>query len=141
MTNNFPWVHAFLAALPGVESDFKPEWGWTRYKVGGKMFAAVCKNGRGEDYLLTLKADPVEAGLARAAFWRVCPGYYCTKHCWNSVYLCDSGADWAEVTARIRDAASEATGELPEALLREMCVRAHALMAKTLPKRLRDALL
>ena len=75
MTNCFPWVHAFLASLPGVESDFKPEWGWTRYKVGGKMFAAVCKNERGEDFLLTLKADPVEAELARAAFWRVFPGY------------------------------------------------------------------
>ena len=133
MTNRFPWVHALLASLPGVESDFKPEWGWTRYKVGGKMFAAVCKNERGEDFLLTLKADPVEAELARAAFWRVFPGYYCTKHCWNSVYLGDPGADWAEVTA--------ATGEVPEGLLREMCVSAHALMAKTLPKRLRDALL
>ena len=30
MTNRFPWVHALLASLPGVESDFKPEWGWTR---------------------------------------------------------------------------------------------------------------
>ena len=66
------------------------------------MFAAVCQNERGEDYLLTLKADPVEAELQRAAFWRVFPGYYCTKHCWNSVYLGDPGADWEEVTSRIR---------------------------------------
>ena len=89
MTNRFPWLHGFLAALPGAESDFKAEWGWTRYKVGGRMFAAVCQNERGEDFLLTLKADPVEAQLQRASFWRVFPGYYCTKHCWNSVYLCD----------------------------------------------------
>ena len=88
------WLHGFLAALPGAESDFKPEWGWTRYKVGGRMFAAVCQNERGEDFLLNLKADPVEAQLQRASFWRVFPGYYCTKHCWNSVYLCDPGADW-----------------------------------------------
>ena len=45
------------------------------------------------------------------------------------------------MTAAIRDADSDATGEVPEGLLREMCVRAHALMAKTLPRRLRDALL
>ena len=102
MTNRFLWLHGFLAALPGAESDFKAEWGWTRYKVGGRMFAAVCQNERGEDFLLTLKADPVEAQLQRASFWRVFPGYYCTKHCWNSVYLCDPGADWEEVTSRIR---------------------------------------
>ena len=137
MTNRFLWLHGFLAALPGVESDFKAEWGWTRYKVGGRMFAAVCQNERGEDYLLTLKADPVEAELQRAAFWRVFPGYYCTKHCWNSVYLGDPGADWEEVTSRIRDAASDAEGELPEALLRDMCSRAHALTVAKLPRRLR----
>ena len=137
MTNRFLWLHGFLAALPGAESDFKAEWGWTRYKVGGRMFAAVCQNERGEDFLLNLKADPVEAQLQRASFWRVFPGYYCTKHCWNSVYLCDPGADWAEVTSRIRDAASSAEGELPEALLRDMCRQAYALTVAKLPKRLR----
>ena len=75
MTNRFLWLHGFLAALPGVESDFKAEWGWTRYRVGGRMFAAVCQNERGEDFLLNLKADPVEAQLQRASFWRVFPGY------------------------------------------------------------------
>ena len=101
------------------------------------MFAAVCQNERGEDFLLNLKADPVEAQLQRASFWRVFPGYYCTKHCWNSVYLCDPGADWAEVAARIRDAKSDAEGELPEALLRDMCRQAYALTVAKLPKRLR----
>ena len=62
------------------------------------------------------------------------------KHCWNSVYLGDPGADWEEVTSRIRDAASDAEGELPEALLRDMCSRAHALTVAKLPKRLRPAM-
>ena len=33
-------VDAYLHAKPGAEKDFKAEWEWWRYLVGGKMFAA-----------------------------------------------------------------------------------------------------
>lgn len=33
-------VDAYLRAKPSAEKDFKAEWEWWRYLVGGKMFAA-----------------------------------------------------------------------------------------------------
>ena len=29
--NNYPWLEAFLLALPGVTRDYKPEWGFMNY--------------------------------------------------------------------------------------------------------------
>lgn len=140
MKNNFPWIQSFFEAMPGVTSDFKPEWGWTRFKLGGKMFAALLKDGEGEDFALTIKADPVEAELARATFWRVFPGYYCDKRCYNSIYLGDPGPDWEKVCAAIKDAASDAGAELPEALLKDMCRRSYALARAALPRKVAAAL-
>ena len=57
-------VDAYLCAKPGAEKDFKAEWEWWRYLVGGKMFAAEFTVGpeHKEPYkgrrLLTLKCDP-----------------------------------------------------------------------------------
>lgn len=56
-------VDAYLRAKPGAEKDFKAEWEWWRYLVGGKMFAAEFTVGpeHKEPYkgrhLLTLKCD------------------------------------------------------------------------------------
>ena len=42
----YEWLDAYLLSLPGAEKDYKIEWGWMRYQVRGKLFAAVCAPGR-----------------------------------------------------------------------------------------------
>ena len=37
----YPELDTLLLANPGAVRDYKPEWGWDRYMVGGKMFAAL----------------------------------------------------------------------------------------------------
>ena len=38
---NYPWVDDYLLQKKAVQKDFKEEWGWYRYQIGEKMFAAV----------------------------------------------------------------------------------------------------
>ena len=38
---NYPWLDTFLKSMPGSSSDFKEEWGWNRYLLADKMFAAI----------------------------------------------------------------------------------------------------
>ena len=35
------WLEQYLLAFPGAEHDYKVEWGWDRYMVRGKLFAAT----------------------------------------------------------------------------------------------------
>ena len=34
-----------LSRMPGAVRDYKEEWSWHRWQVGGKMFAAICTPG------------------------------------------------------------------------------------------------
>lgn len=87
-------VDAYLRAKPGAEKDFKAEWGWWRYLVGGKMFAAEFMVGpehkelyKGR-HLLTLKCDPAWAEALRAELPdAVYPGFYMDKRNWISIDL------------------------------------------------------
>ena len=60
----YEWLDEYLLEKPGVEKDYKLEWGWHRYMVRGKLFAAVCapkgmKDERYNDHdLVNLKCDP-----------------------------------------------------------------------------------
>ena len=51
---HYPWLYEELAAKPAATQDFKEEWQWTRFQIGGKLFAAICKDETGKDSLLTL---------------------------------------------------------------------------------------
>ena len=42
----YEWLDQYLLDKPGAEKDFKIEWGWHRYMVRGKLFAAVCSPDR-----------------------------------------------------------------------------------------------
>ena len=81
----YEWLDSFLLSLPGVEKDFKAEWGWFRYMIRGKLFAAVCspkgmKDPAYNDHdLVNLKCDPKRAELLRAAYPEILPGFYCDK--------------------------------------------------------------
>ena len=100
--------------------DYKLEWEWWRYQVGGKLFAATCQPGpehKGYDCreLLTLKCDPLRAELLRAEFPDIIPGFYCDKRHWISVFL---------------------DGEVPEDVLKDLCDSSYQLVFEKLTKKL-----
>ena len=115
----YEWLEDYLLSLPGVEKDFKLEWGWDRYMIRGKLFAAVCapmgmKDERYNGHtLVNLKCDPRLAELYRGEYPEVLPGFYCDKRNWNAVLL---------------------DGDLPDELLREMCRSSYDLVLSKLPK-------
>ena len=49
------------------------------------MFAAVCKDEKGNDTLITVKLDPAEGDFLRQQYQDIIPGYYMNKVHWNSV--------------------------------------------------------
>ncbi|MDO4546727.1 MAG: MmcQ/YjbR family DNA-binding protein [Clostridia bacterium] len=117
--NKYDWLVEYLLAKPGATTDFKVEWGWQRYQVGGKMFAATCRpDPKHEAYacreLLTLKCDPELARLLRAEYPDIVPGFYMDKRNWNSVFL---------------------DGDVPDDIMRDMCDRAYDLVFGKLIKR------
>lgn len=122
--DHYPWLDAFLLAMPGAEKEYKAEWAWMRYLVCGKQFAAVCQPDvkyephRGRKMVL-LKCEPGLSELFRAQYPDVVPGFYSDKRCWNSVYL---------------------DGAVPEAVLKGMCEQSYALVVKKLKKAEREGL-
>ena len=67
------WLDAYLLGMPGATTDYKVEWEWQRYQVGGKMFAATMQPGpQYHEYagrrLVSLKCDPAWAEQLRAEF-------------------------------------------------------------------------
>lgn len=81
----YPWIDDYLLAKKGVVKDLQADWNWIRYKIGDKMFAAVCLDREDKPYYITLKLDPDEGEFWRAQYADVIPGYYCDKRHWNSV--------------------------------------------------------
>ena len=115
----YDWLDAELCIWPGVTKDFKAEWNWTRYMVGGKLFCALCHDDAGRDVYITVKLEPLRGEFLRGQFADVIPGYYMNKTHWNSV---------------------RAQGELPEDILRGMLEESYRLVAAGLPKAQRAAL-
>ena len=77
--NRYPWLDAYLLAKPGAEKDYKAEWAWLRYRVAGRLFAAVCCPGAqygvyaGREMVI-LKCEPALAELFRMQYADVLPG-------------------------------------------------------------------
>ena len=114
----YEWLDEYLLSLPGAEKDYKPEWGWFRYMVQGKLFAAVCSPGPehktyGGHDLVNLKCDPQRSEQLRAEYPDILPGFYSDKRTWIACFL---------------------DGALPDALLRELCGASHRLVVEKLPK-------
>ena len=122
---NYAWLDDYLLSLPGAEKDYKPEWGWFRYMLRGKLFAAVCYPGPehktyGGHDLINLKCDPVRSELLRASYPDILPGFYSDKRAWIACFL---------------------DGELPDELLRQLCEDSHRLALEKLPKYARREIL
>lgn len=123
--NKYPWLDQYLRNKAGAEKDYKEEWGWHRYLVGGKMFAATCQPGpehKGWDCreMVILKCDPLLAELLRSEYPDIRPGFYSNKRYWNSVFL---------------------DGDVPEEVLRDLCDRSYGLVFSKLTKKLQQEIL
>ena len=117
--NRYPWLDEALLALPGCEKDFKAEWGWHRYQVGGKLFAATCAPGPehrvvGGHEILSVKCDPQLSELLRSQYPDIVPGFYMDKRCWISILL---------------------DGSVPDDLLRKLCADSYSLVFFKLTKK------
>lgn len=75
----------YLLGKEGVTKDLQRDWNWIRYKVGDKMFAAMCLDEEDRPYYITLKLRPEEGGFLREQYEDILPGYYMNKVHWNSI--------------------------------------------------------
>lgn len=113
------WLDAYLLGMPGATTDYKAEWEWQRYQVGGKMFAAICLDESDRPYYITLKLDPMEGDMLRQQYADVLPGYYMNKLHWNSI---------------------RTEGAVPDDVVRGLLDRSYELVLSKLSKRVREAL-
>ena len=77
---HYEWLDAYLLSFPGVEKDYQPVWQWFRYKVRGRLFAAVCSPGPeykiyGGHDLVNLKCGAAEGELLHVAEINAVTGY------------------------------------------------------------------
>lgn len=119
-------LDALLRINAGVTKDYKAEWEWDRYMVGGKMFAAMCQPGEmhAAEYaghpLLTLKCDPLESESLQREFADILPGFYMNKQNWVSIRL---------------------DGNVPDGVIEQLSVRAYALIFEKLTKKMQKEIL
>lgn len=116
----YPWVDDYLLGKPAVQKDFKEEWGWFRYRIGEKLFTAVCLEESGKPYYITMKLAPARGDFYRQQFPDVLPGYYMNKTHWNSV---------------------RAEGQVPDWVLRQMLDEAYQIVLDSFSKKKRAQLL
>ena len=81
----YMWIDEYLLNKVGVTKDLQEDWNWIRYKIGEKMFAAICLDEKDEPYYITLKLEPAEGDFLRQQYEDIVPGYYMNKAHWNSV--------------------------------------------------------
>ena len=119
-------LDALLRTNAGVTKDYKTEWEWDRYMVGGKMFAAMCQPGEthAAEYaghpLLTLKCDPLESESLQREFADILPGFYMNKQNWVSIRL---------------------DGNVPDGVIEQLSVRAYTLIFEKLTKKMQKEIL
>ena len=116
----YPWLDTFLKSMQGADSDYKVEWGWNRYLIAEKMFAAICKDAKGERDIITLKLDPMDGDFLRSQYEDIIPGHYMNKVHWNSIYL---------------------DGSVPEKLLKELIEKSYQLVLNGLSKKKQNEIL
>lgn len=111
-----------LMKKKGVTKKYKEEWGWTSYKVGEKMFAALCNPSEKYDKMyanhniLSLKCDTLEWELLKNKYDDVLPGFYLDKRFWISLRL---------------------DGDLSNEVIEELCEKAYQLVYEKLPKKVK----
>lgn len=120
MAARYDWIDAYLLAKPGVTRDLQSDWNWVRYHVGGKMFAAICRDEADQPVYITLKLEPAEGEFWRGHYTDIIPGYYMNKLHWNSV---------------------KANGAVPDNVLRDLLEHAYRVVMGGLSKKLQREIL
>ncbi len=115
---NLENFRTYCLAKPAVEETlpFGPD--TLVMKVAGKVFALSGLDN--PDFRLNLKCDPDRALELRERFPAIVPGWHMNKAHWNTVHV--------------------ETGELPDALVRDLIDHSYALVVSGLPKRVRSTL-
>lgn len=110
----YHWIDEYLMSKRSVTKDLQPDWNWVRYKIGDKMFAAICLDDQNEPYYINLKLEPVEGDFWRMQYEDIIPGYYSDKRHWNSV---------------------KPDGAVPDDLLKDMLDKSYQLVLKSFSKK------
>lgn len=110
----YDWIDKYLMDKTGVTRDLQPEWNWIRYQIGGKMFAAICRDDDNNPVYITLKLEPLEGEFWRKQYEDIIPGYYMNKVHWNSV---------------------KAEGEVPDDVLKDLLNKAYEIVLGSFSKK------
>ena len=110
----YEWIDEYLLGKPGVTRDLQPEWNWIRYQIGGKMFAAICRDDDNKPVYITLKLEPLEGEFWRKQYEDIIPGYYMNKVHWNSV---------------------KADGNVPDDILKDLLNKAYGIVLGSFSKK------
>lgn len=119
ISDRYPWLADYLLSKTGVESDFKDEWGWTRFMIRGKMFAAFCADNT-DNALITVKCEPDFNFILRNTYSDIIEGYYMNKVHWNSIKV---------------------NGNVPDDVVKDMCDRGYNLILNSFSKKARAEIL
>lgn len=109
----YDWIDEYNLSKTGVTKDFKEEWGWDRYFIGGKMFGAIGTHKDGRK-IITLKCEPTFGIMLRQNYEDIIPGYYMNKVHWNTVYM---------------------DGNVPNEVIKEMIDMSYILIFSSLTKK------
>ena len=111
----YEWIEEYLMKKAGVTKDFQEQWNWIRFYIGGKLFAAICRDDEtNEPVYITLKLEPVEGKFYRKEYEDIIPGYYMNKVHWNSV---------------------KADGNVPDDVVKDLLDRAYTVVFESLSKK------
>ena len=111
----YEWIEEYLMKKAGVTKDFQEQWNWIRFYIGGKLFAAICRDDEtNEPVYITLKLEPVEGEIYRKEYEDIIPGYYMNKVHWNSV---------------------KADGNVPDDVVKDLLDRAYTVVFESLSKK------
>ncbi len=110
----YMWIDEYLLNKTGVTKDLQKDWNWIRYKIGEKMFAAVCLGEEDKPYYITLKLEPSEGDFLLQQYKDIIPGYYMNKTHWNSI---------------------KPDGEVPDDLLKDMLDKSYELVLGSFSKK------
>lgn len=111
----YEWIEEYLMKKAGVTKDFQEQWNWIRFYIGGKLFAAICRDDETNNPIyITLKLEPVEGEFYRKEYEDIIPGYYMNKVHWNSV---------------------KADGNVPNDVVKDLLDRAYTVVFESLSKK------
>lgn len=75
----YDWLDEYLLSKKGVTKDFKIEWNWIRYQIGGKLFVAVCFYNENNPHYITLKLKSEKGEFFGQQCADIIPRYFLNK--------------------------------------------------------------